>query len=72
VIEKLPAGRGRLHPPSGLLEQRAADLLLEPIDLEADGGYRAADALGRGRERARIGNGDEGTQEVDGQGSVHC
>jgi hypothetical protein len=66
VIKKLPAGRGRLHPPSGFLEQRAPDLLLEPVDLEADSGHRTPDALGRGRERACIGDGDKGSQEVDG------
>ena len=71
MIKKLTAGRGRLHPPAGLLEQRAPDLLFKPVDLEADGGYRAPDPLGRCRERAGIGDGDEGTQEVDGQGSAH-
>ena len=48
----------------GETEEFDIDLLLQALYLQADGGLRATDAVGRARERARLVDGDERLQQV--------
>jgi hypothetical protein len=64
----LPAAvAGQLDLARAAQEQHAADLLLQRLDLAADGRLREAQLVGRGAEREQPRNGLEGAQRADGQ-----
>ncbi len=46
-------------------EHRAADDLLQALDLHGNGGLGATDIVGRTGEAAGVGDGDEGLQKVE-------
>ena len=56
------AGVGQQAAPARPVEERPADLILEPLDGLADGRLRAVERLGRGREAALPDDGQEGFQ----------
>ncbi|EWS53409.1 hypothetical protein X551_03794 [Methylibium sp. T29] len=56
---------------AGAVEQRLAQQGLELLHLHAHRRLRAADARGRATQRARLGDGHEGAQQVDVEGAAH-
>src|SRR5690606_7283526 len=56
---------GELHRPALAGEQWAPQHLFQALDLHAYGGLRAPHALRRCGEAARLGNGDQGAQQVE-------
>ena len=59
VVGEHAPGFGQRHLVDVAGEERRADLLLELLDALADGRLRAADALGRARERAFFDDGEK-------------
>ena len=57
------AGFGRRHVLAGAVEQRLADIVFQPLDLLADGGLGAVDALAGAGETAGIDHRDETAQQ---------
>ena len=67
LVDEPAAGRGEHHPAPGPLEQRRADLPLEPLDLLGDRRRREAELGRRAADAAAALDGDEGLQgrEID-------
>ena len=55
---------GQFHNPALAAEQGRARTVFQPPDLKADRRLGAVDALGGGAEAARVGDGDEGAQQI--------
>ena len=64
IGEQRLARRGEAERARGALDQAAAERLLQPLQLQADGGLAEAQALAGARDVAGRGDGDEGAQEV--------
>src|SRR5690606_29246373 len=68
IDAELLAMRAELHRIAPADEERAPELVLEPLHLQADRRLRAADLARRGREAARFADGLERPDKID----IHC
>jgi len=64
VADQPFTGRTEIDPGCRAGKQWKSQLLLQPLDLRADGGLRVVEAVCRPRERALIGHGQKGAQEL--------
>src|SRR6185436_708548 len=62
AVEQRLARDRQLDAVAGAAEEMAAQELLEPADLAAEGGLREVQAIGRAPEVERLGHGDERPQ----------
>src|SRR3974390_1310241 len=71
--KQFPVGR-ELEAPAVADEHAPPEIVLEPLDVQANGRLRAPNTLGSPREASVVGNGDERTQQIEierRQGSAH-
>jgi hypothetical protein len=64
IGEQALAGFSGAHVLAVTMQQHLTDILLQPLDLLADGGLRAVDALARAGKAAGIDHRDEAAQEL--------
>jgi hypothetical protein len=65
VVEETITLVGQPRAAAVALEHGPTDALLEPLHLHRHGALRLVHDVGRPRERARVGDGDEGSELVD-------
>ena len=64
IAEQNLALAGQLHVPPGAFEKPGVEGRFQPLDLHAYGGLNAIQTLRRPREMTCLGDGNEGSEEV--------